>query len=100
MRSRVMPGSSPTIDRRSPIRRLNKVDLPTLGRPTIATSGSPLFCRRFILIKWQNARNSESAIITHQESYPERTSRGVFRFSYTFAGLQLMKNVLDLLAVV
>jgi hypothetical protein len=34
-----MPGSSPTIERLSPIRRLNNVDLPTLGRPTIATSG-------------------------------------------------------------
>ena len=40
MRSRVIPGSSPTIDRRLPVSRLNSVDLPTLGRPTMATSGS------------------------------------------------------------
>src|SRR5437868_13656394 len=40
MRSRVMPGSSPTIERREPTRRLNKVDLPTFGRPTIASVGS------------------------------------------------------------
>src|SRR5579862_1687221 len=40
MRSRVMPGSSPTMERRVPVSRLNNVDLPTLGRPTIATSGS------------------------------------------------------------
>src|SRR6185437_11164578 len=40
MRSRVIPGSSPTIDRRLFVNRLNNVDLPTLGRPTIATSGS------------------------------------------------------------
>src|ERR1700691_1711993 len=40
MRSRVIPGSSPTIDRRLAVNRLNSVLLPTLGRPTIATSGS------------------------------------------------------------
>src|SRR5579862_5313889 len=40
MRSRVIPGSSPTIDRRLPVIRLNSVLLPTLGRPTIATSGN------------------------------------------------------------
>src|ERR1700678_2272537 len=39
MRSRVMPGSSPTMERRLWVSRLNSVDLPTLGRPTIATSG-------------------------------------------------------------
>ena len=37
MRSRVMPGSSPTMARRPPVMRLNKVDFPTLGRPTITT---------------------------------------------------------------
>src|ERR1700727_174275 len=40
MRSRVIPGSSPTIERRLFVNRLNNVDLPTLGRPTMATSGS------------------------------------------------------------
>src|SRR5271168_26427 len=40
MRSRVMPGSSPTIERRECVSRLKSVDFPTLGRPTIATSGS------------------------------------------------------------
>src|SRR5215467_5405339 len=39
MRSRVMPGSSPTIALRDPTRRLKSVDLPTLGRPTIAMRG-------------------------------------------------------------
>src|SRR5208337_715223 len=38
-RSRVMPGSFPTMARREPVSRLNSVDLPTLGRPTMATSG-------------------------------------------------------------
>src|SRR6516225_1903486 len=35
-RSRVMPGSSPTMARRDPTSRLNRVDFPTLGRPTMA----------------------------------------------------------------
>src|SRR5262245_27698133 len=39
MRSRVMPGSSVTMDRRCPIIRLNRVDLPTFGRPTMAIRG-------------------------------------------------------------
>ena len=36
-----MPGSSPTIDRRDPVRRLKSVLLPTFGRPQTAISGSP-----------------------------------------------------------
>jgi len=36
----VIPGSSPTIARRRPIMRLNSVDLPTFGRPTIAMVGN------------------------------------------------------------
>src|SRR5215472_10079354 len=40
MRSRVMPGSSPTIERRVPRMALNRVDLPTLGRPTMTMEGS------------------------------------------------------------
>src|SRR5687767_9368428 len=35
-----MPGSSPTMDRRFPVMALNKVDLPTLGLPTITIDGS------------------------------------------------------------
>src|ERR1035441_410253 len=38
-----MPGSSPTMARRDPVRWLKSVDLPTLGRPTMATSGSGFF---------------------------------------------------------
>ena len=44
MRSRVMPGSSPTMERREPVRRLKRVDLPTLGRPQMAMRGE---VRRF-----------------------------------------------------
>src|ERR1700757_884320 len=35
-----MPGSLPTIARREPTRRLNSVDLPTSGRPTMASRGT------------------------------------------------------------
>ena len=35
-----MPGSSVTMARRVPVRRLNSVDLPTLGRPTMTSDGS------------------------------------------------------------
>ena len=40
MRSRVIPGSSVTMERRWLIKRLKSVDLPTFGRPTIAMSGT------------------------------------------------------------
>ncbi len=39
MRSRVMPGSLVTMERRVPVRRLKRVDLPTLGRPTMTIEG-------------------------------------------------------------
>src|SRR3954452_14406044 len=45
MRSRVMPGSSVTMDRRCPMIRLNKVDLPTFGRPTMAIKGKGEFMK-------------------------------------------------------
>src|SRR5580704_8910767 len=38
-----MPGSSPTMARRDPVRWLNSVDLPTFGRPTMATRGDGFF---------------------------------------------------------
>ena len=37
LRSRVRPGRSDTSAVRLPVMRLNNVDLPTFGRPTIAT---------------------------------------------------------------
>src|SRR5919107_1622288 len=44
MRSRVTPGVSWTTAARRPRKRLTSVDLPTLGRPTIATTGSGPVC--------------------------------------------------------
>ena len=43
-RSRVVPATSLTIARRLCVRRLKRVDLPTLGRPTIATKFAILIC--------------------------------------------------------
>src|SRR5579864_6819084 len=60
MRSRVIPGSSVTIDRRVPVSRLKIVDLPTLGRPTITTEGSfsaIIFCREDTTNPKREARN-------------------------------------------
>jgi hypothetical protein len=37
--SRVVPATGATIARRVPVMRLNKVDLPTFGRPTRTTDG-------------------------------------------------------------
>ena len=42
IRSRVMPGSSPTMERRCPVMRLKRVDFPTLGLPTMTTVGMAL----------------------------------------------------------
>ncbi len=42
-RSLVVPGMSSTIASRSPTTRLNRVDFPTFGLPTIATIGFLLF---------------------------------------------------------
>ena len=41
IRSRVMPGSSPTMERRCPVIALKRVDFPTLGLPTMTTVGRP-----------------------------------------------------------
>src|ERR1022692_476500 len=40
MRSRVTPGVGSTMEMRRPASQLNSDDLPTLGRPTIATWGT------------------------------------------------------------
>src|ERR1700691_163625 len=58
MRSRVIPGSLVTIDRRVPVRRLNSVDFPTLGRPTITIDGSlgVISALRKFLLQFQTLR--------------------------------------------
>ena len=50
MASRVVPGASCTTARSSPTRRLKSVDLPTFGRPTIATEkASRLGCDALVI---------------------------------------------------
>src|SRR5262249_41252820 len=39
--SRVVPATGVTMARRLPVMRLNRVDLPTFGRPTSTTVGPP-----------------------------------------------------------
>ena len=62
-RSRVVPGRSDTMAARPPTIRLNSVDLPTFGRPTIATVGmltrppAPASAS----VKWWEKRSSASA---------------------------------------
>ena len=46
--SRVIPASGPVIMRSSPSIRLTRVDLPALGRPTIARLSGALFLRLFV----------------------------------------------------
>mmetsp|Transcript_7030 Transcript_7030/g.15690 ORF Transcript_7030/g.15690 Transcript_7030/m.15690 type:complete len:224 (+) Transcript_7030:2062-2733(+) len=62
MRSRVTPGSSYTIARFVPVKRLNNALLPTFGRPTMATRGSfssGIFphCRRVFRRRTASARS-------------------------------------------
>ena len=59
-RSRVTPGVSSTIATRLPIKRLKSVDLPTLGRPTTATSGLDISKPRrnfgFWILDWRTVQ--------------------------------------------
>src|SRR5580698_6087421 len=61
-RSRVSPGISATMASRVPVRTLNKVDFPTLGRPTRAMTGNISYwgrsgSRLLVLLRlWRNGR--------------------------------------------
>ena len=52
-RSRVVPATSETMASRRPVSRLNRVDLPTLGLPTMATTGllDTLFPSAYLLLR-------------------------------------------------
>src|SRR5581483_11098629 len=63
-RSRVTPGSSETMAARLRVRRLNSVDLPTLGRPTKATTG---FMRALCL------RGASAALFLRQSESGQRS---------------------------
>src|ERR1700683_3045184 len=98
MRSRVMPGSFVTIERRVPVSRLNSVDFPTLGRPTITMDGSfELIC---VLFQPDGRRSSVSrSLASHRVSLtgcpsvfniqrigkPDVRSNGKVRFEETYS---------------
>src|SRR5579859_3008745 len=68
-----MPGSLVTIERRVPVRRLKRVDLPTLGRPTITRDGA------FFVMKVSGRiqpRNSGSQVQPSTVTHLERKSEG------------------------
>src|SRR5216684_3513388 len=72
MRSRVIPGSLVTIERRVPVSRLKIVDLPTFGRPTITTDGS------FSVIERHNEpqiKGSETSTLSY--CVPKQKRRGL-----------------------
>ena len=89
MRSRVIPGSSPTIERRDPVSRLNSVLFPTFGRPHTAISGSSRASTLSVSVTICEASNS----ISRQSSSTIRSrpstfdDRGVCRPTIPSAGL-------------
>src|ERR1700681_2494901 len=100
-----MPGSSPTMARRDPVRWLNSVDLPTLGRPTMATRGDGFFllkvfsCSIFSFLKAGMSYDAHPAIIetpvpssSHPVSPPETSSAGLSLFQFFAPGGLLSKT--------
>src|ERR1700686_4733316 len=89
MRSRVMPGSSVTIARLVPVKRLNNVDLPTLGRPTITSDGK--FCAmnnfvpRDVALRKKVAGHScefvERAQMAHRSRKPQQDVSQLYRIA-------------------
>ena len=73
-RSRVTPGVSSTIASRLPRNLLMSVDLPTLGRPRIATIGKP---RRFRSFNNSQMRSTVSSKSRSVESITTASSAAV-----------------------
>src|SRR5271169_3418368 len=73
-----MPGSSPTMARRDPTMRLNSVDFPTFGRPTMASVGTPAAVVASVLVElyvgWVKMSGNQ-LLITGNPYY--RDSRGL-----------------------
>src|SRR5271168_3102623 len=86
MRSRVMPGSLVTMERRVPVRRLNSVDLPTLGRPTITIDG------RLEFIEWRAARQANHSIISRAVYVYVRTRRTALCMAFFESDANLFCN--------
>src|ERR1700677_3050372 len=91
MRSRVIPGSSPTIDRRDPVSRLNNVLFPTFGRPHTPISGRSRASTLAVSVPICEASNSTSRQSSKSPPICSRPSifddRGVCRPTIPSAGL-------------
>jgi len=74
MRSRVIPGSFVTIERRVPVKRLKSVDLPTLGRPTM-TMMAAFVSLGVLTARGGTTRLSQYAFNIGDCSWQERTVR-------------------------
>jgi hypothetical protein len=85
MRSRVIPGSSPTIDRREPVNRLNSVLLPTFGRPQTAINGRSRASALSVSVTICEASSSISRQSSSRPSIFD--DRGVWRPTIPSAGL-------------
>ena len=74
-RSRVRPGRSETSAVDRPVRRLNRVDLPTFGRPTIAIVGAGNLISQFI-------GKRSHACLSHGSWYPHNSPLRKLDFKY------------------
>src|ERR1700688_678985 len=84
MRSRVMPGSSVTIARRVPVKRLNNVDLPTLGRPTITSDGKFCAMNNFVPRKTVAGHSCEFVArsqVAHRSRKPRQDVQQLYRIA-------------------
>src|SRR5260370_25256057 len=82
MRSRVMPGSLVTMERRVPVKRLKSVDLPTLGRPTMTRVG-----RRAVM------NLMRGAILHCIASVPEPEDAKESSFQFSVLNWESMKKI-------
>src|SRR5271165_6959526 len=90
-----MPGSFPTMARREPVSRLNSVDLPTLGRPTMATSGDGFFLLKVLLAQRLDELRSPSRYYrdsVHSSSHPVTPAAGFSLYQFFAPGGVLSKT--------
>src|SRR6266404_1687117 len=105
-----MPGSSPTMARRDPVRWLKSVDLPTLGRPTMATSGDGFFllkvssCSSFFFLKGEDELRclsryyrDSSALLIPSRVPSGNSVRGILAVPVLRAGGRALENAPRLL---
>src|SRR5713226_9360867 len=99
MRSRVVPGKSSTTATLSPIILLKKVDLPTFGRPTIATSGFIIAPLPFLPIKAAPVQGAlcKEYVIVAIIAYGSSPSQSLFQPSQVYDGTDRTSTVVSAL---